>query len=267
MITGSLSTSKGSVRVGGFDVMDDHLKAKKLMGYLPEVVPLYPEMTATEFLKFAGRLRGLYGKTLSLRMTYVLEACGIKSVQKRLIRSLSKGFRQRIGIATALIHDPRILILDEPTIGLDPVQIIEIRKLIKSLADEHTVILSTHILPEVASTCSRVIIIHRGSIVAEDTVENLADGLRNTNNIKIRIKTPPLKKDLFISELRKIQGVIDIHSKSENEFTIKTPGEIDIRDRIAFAVTTGGQGLLELTLEKITLEDVFVKLTTTEEGV
>jgi len=264
MITGSLATTSGSIRVGGFDILENPIEAKRMLGYLPESPPLYFDMTVSEFLKFTARIKGLSGKVISHRIDYVTDACDLGSVHKRLIKNLSKGFRQRTGIAAALIHSPEMLILDEPTIGLDPKQIIEARKLIKSLASEHTILLSTHILPEVTMTCSRVIIINEGKIIAQDSYEKLTSNFQETTRIKIKIKTPPREKKYFLSEIRSIDGVRAIVPETEFAYIIETDREIDIRDAIASKIVHDGMGLLELSQENISLEDVFMKLTTKE---
>src|SRR6478736_6759889 len=173
ILTCFMPATEGTARVAGFDCADQPMEVKRRIGYLPETPPVYQELTVTEYLQFVGRLRGLSGKTLTSSMQRETERIGLGTVQHRLIGNLSRGYRQRVGLAQALLHDPQVLILDEPTVGLDPKQIIEIRELIKSLAGDHTVILSSHILPEVTATCQRIIVINRGRIVAEDTLDHL----------------------------------------------------------------------------------------------
>lgn len=173
ILTGFLPATSGKVTVAGFDIFEKPLEVKRRVGYLPEVPPLYEDIDAVNYLLFIGRLKGLGGKNLRLEVDRVIETCGIKEVRSRRIGNLSKGYRQRIGLAQALLNDPDVLILDEPTIGLDPNQIVEIRSLIKHLSEKHTVILSTHILPEVVQICKRVVIIHRGKIVANDSLDRL----------------------------------------------------------------------------------------------
>jgi ABC-2 type transport system ATP-binding protein len=267
MITGSLSTTSGSIKIGGFDILDSPCKAKSLIGYLPETPPIYPEMTVQEYLSFAGKIKQVPRAELSERLNHVLNACSISDVRKRLIKNLSKGYKQRIGIASALIHNPPILILDEPTIGLDPKQIIEIRNLIKSLAKNHTVILSTHILSEVSLTCSKVIIINHGKIVAEDAHKNLANNLDERNMVRVKLKTPPTDKTQIFSKLKEIDGVIEVKHESGDHFTIETPTDIDVRDLVAEKIVSNSWGLLEMNSQNMTLEDIYLKLTQSEASI
>src|SRR6476660_1888244 len=187
MLTCFLPPSAGTATVAGFDVLERPLEVKKRIGYLPETPPLYPEMDATEYLKFVGKLKGLSGAELDKRVDYACERCAIVDVKHKLLGRLSKGYRQRVGLAQAIIHNPDVLILDEPTAGLDPKQIIETRKLIKELAGDHTIILSTHILPEVSQTCERVVIINKGRVVAEDTQHNLTARLRGSETLYVQV--------------------------------------------------------------------------------
>src|ERR1700733_9862000 len=187
MLTCFLPASGGSATVAGFDVLENPLEVKKRVGYLPETPPLYPEMETAEYLKFVGQLKGLSGAELQKRIDYVCERCSVADVRNKLLGKLSKGYRQRVGLAQAIIHNPDVLVLDEPTAGLDPKQINETRDLIKSLAGDHTIILSTHILPEVEQTCEQVIIINKGKVVATDTVQHLQNRARGAESVVVEV--------------------------------------------------------------------------------
>ena len=207
ILTCFMPATEGSARVAGFDCADQQMEVKRRIGYLPETPPVYQELTVTEYLQFVGRLRSLGGKILASSMQREIERLGLGTVQHRLIGNLSRGYRQRVGLAQALLHDPQILILDEPTVGLDPKQIIEIRELIKNLAGSHSVILSTHILPEATAVCQRVVIISGGRIVAEDTPEQLSARLRQSEKISLTLKSPAADTD---SRLKAVQGVQNV---------------------------------------------------------
>ncbi len=262
ILTGYMPPSSGTARVAGFDVFHDSIEVRKRIGYLPESVPLYPEMSVWDYLDFAARLRHVPNRDDAIER--VMEMTNIGDKADVLIGKLSKGQRQRVGIAQALIHDPEVLILDEPTIGLDPKQIIEIRHLIKSLAGDHTVLLSTHILPEVSQTCSRVLIINQGKIVAEDTPERLASRVRGAEHIHLQVAhaAPEIP-----TELEKIQGVLGVQAKEGGVYEIETNPGTDRRTDIAAMAVQRGWGVLELRPVSLTLEDIFLKLTTTEEEV
>lgn len=262
ILTGYMPPSSGTARVAGFDVFHDSIEVRKRIGYLPESVPLYPEMSVWDYLDFAARLRHVSNRDDAIER--VMEMTNIGDKADVLIGKLSKGQRQRVGIAQALIHDPEVLILDEPTIGLDPKQIIEIRHLIKSLAGDHTVLLSTHILPEVSQTCSRVLIINQGKIVAEDTPERLASRVRGAEHIHLQVAhaAPEIP-----TELEKIQGVLGVQAKAGGVYEIETNPGTDRRTDIAAMAVQRGWGVLELRPVSLTLEDIFLKLTTTEEEV
>lgn len=262
ILTGYMPPSSGTARVAGFDVFHDSIEVRQRIGYLPESVPLYPEMSVWDYLDFAARLRHVSNRDDAIER--VMEMTNIGDKADVLIGKLSKGQRQRVGIAQALIHDPKVLILDEPTIGLDPKQIIEIRHLIKSLAGDHTVLLSTHILPEVSQTCSRVLIINQGKIVAEDTPERLASRVRGAEHIHLQVAhaAPEIP-----TELEKIQGVLGVQAKEGGVYEIETNPGTDRRTDIAAMAVQRGWGVLELRPVSLTLEDIFLKLTTTEEEV
>src|SRR6187399_569701 len=213
IITGYMPASGGTVRIDGFDVGDNPIECRKRIGYLPENPPLYTEMTVTSYLRFVGKIKGVTSAKLAGEVDRVMDKVNITEVQGRIIAKLSKGFKQRVGIAQALLNDPPVLILDEPTIGLDPKQIHEVRELIKELAGKHTVILSTHILPEVEQTCHRVIIIDHGKIVAVDTPQNLRNQAQATSRTSLEVEGPT---SAVVSKLKSLPGVVDVRTMSEN---------------------------------------------------
>jgi len=266
IITCFIPASGGTAKVAGFDVAQDSIEVRKRIGYLPENPPLYKEMTVISFLEFVGKLRGVEKNKVSSRINYVLERCGISEVKKRLIGNLSKGYRQRVGIAQALIHDPEVLILDEPTIGLDPKQITEIRQLIKELGGEHTIILSTHILPEVTMTCQRVVIINEGKVVAIDSYESLSANLRKSE--KTFIKLSRINENT-LKIFEKINGLTHISRDnfSENSFIVESKLGVDIREELARVCVENNYGLLEMRPLTMSLEDIFLRLTTEEKGI
>jgi ABC-2 type transport system ATP-binding protein len=261
ILTGFLSPTYGTAKVAGYDVVENSLEVRRITGYLPETVPLYNEMRVSEYLGYMARIRGIPRKKIRDRVDYVIERCGLREVADRINGHLSKGYRQRVGVAQAIVHDPQVLILDEPTIGLDPVQVREVRQLIKSMAGERTIILSTHILPEVSMTCERVLIIHKGRIVAEDTPEGLSLRLRQSERILVRLARVPSQP---LSALGQLDGVIRVEHVGDNLFAIEAPPGRDIREQVAEFVVKNGWGLLELRREEMTLEDIFVNLVTRE---
>jgi ABC-2 type transport system ATP-binding protein len=264
ILTCFMPPSEGTARIAGFDCADQPLEVKRRIGYLPETPPVYQELTVTEYLTFVGRLRGMTGRNLTSAMDQSIGRLELGSVRHRLIGNLSRGYRQRVGLAQALLHDPPVLILDEPTVGLDPKQIIEIRELIKSLAGSHSVILSTHILPEATAVCQRVVIINGGRIVAEDTPEQLSARLRQSEKLSVTIKTPPVDCD---EKLRGLPGVLNVFpGQTAGSFLIECALGQDLRDDIARFVVSNHWGLLELRTVSMTLEDVFLKLTRHEDG-
>jgi gliding motility-associated transport system ATP-binding protein len=264
ILTCFMPATEGRATVAGYDCLEQPLEVKRRIGYLPETPPVYQELTVQEYLRFVGRLRGLSGARLSTAMGREVERLGLGSVQHRLIGNLSRGYRQRVGLAQALIHDPPILILDEPTVGLDPKQIIEIRELIKSLAGSHSVILSTHILPEATAVCQRVVIINGGRIVAEDTPDRLSTRLRHSEKIALTLARPPSDTQ---TQLRHVNGVLDVHANGpEGHFLIESQLGKDIREDLARLAVVNNWGLVELKMISMTLEDVFLKLTRHEEG-
>lgn len=264
ILTCFMPATEGTARVAGFDCADQPLEVKRRIGYLPETPPVYQELTVTEYLTFVGRLRGMTGRNLSSALDQSIGRLELGAVRHRLIGNLSRGYRQRVGLAQALLHDPPVLILDEPTVGLDPKQIIEIRELIKSLAGTHSVILSTHILPEATAVCQRVVIISGGRIVAEDTPEQLSARLRHSEKISVTLKTPSPDCEV---KLRAIPGILNIFpGQTAGNYLIECALGQDLRDEIARCVVSNHWGLLELRTISMTLEDVFLKLTRHEEG-
>ncbi|GJL62173.1 MAG: ABC transporter ATP-binding protein [Nitrospirales bacterium] len=259
ILTGYMPATDGAVRVADFDCHESPLEVKRRIGYLPEHPPLYLELTVREYLTFVGRMKGIEMGQVAKRMERVIEQTGLGEVKKRVIGNLSRGYRQRVGLAQALIHDPPVLILDEPTVGLDPNQIIEIRELIKSLRGSHTIILSTHILPEATALCERVIIIHRGKIVAIDTQEQLATRLRRSEKLRVTLKTGLSDME---DQLRTVRGVINVSAgESANTYLIEAELGQDIREAVTEFVISHQLGLLELTVVSMSLEDVFIQLT------
>jgi gliding motility-associated transport system ATP-binding protein len=264
ILTGFMPPTEGTARVAGFDCADQSLEVKRRIGYLPETPPVYQELTVSEYLQFVGRLRGMARNALEAAMAREVERLGLGSVQHRLIGNLSRGYRQRVGLAQALLHDPPVLILDEPTVGLDPKQIIEIRELIKSLAGSHSVILSTHILPEATAVCQRVVIISGGRIVAEDTPDQLSARLRHSEKLSLTLLRPPQDA---ASRLRQISGVQQVHlGQAAGNYLVECELDHDVREDIGQLAVTSGWGLVELKSISMTLEDVFLKLTRHEEG-
>ncbi|MCS6898128.1 MAG: ABC transporter ATP-binding protein [Nitrospira sp.] len=264
ILTCFMPPTEGTARVAGFDCVDEPMEVKRRIGYLPETPPVYQELTVTEYLTFVGRLRGLTGQALTAALDRVVGRLQLGAVRHRLIANLSRGYRQRVGLAQALLHDPPVLILDEPTVGLDPKQIIEIRELIKSLVGSHSIILSTHILPEATAVCQRVVIINGGRIVAEDTPEQLSARLRQSEKISVTVKTPPADCE---ERLRTIPGVLNVFpGQSAGTFLVECALGHDLRDEIARYIVSRGWGLLELKTVSMTLEDVFLRLTRHEEG-
>ena len=268
ILTGYLPATGGTARVSGFDVFEDSLEVRKRIGYLPETPPLYPDMTVGAYLNFVAQIKGVASGDVARRVEEAMRLTNLTERKDWLIKKLSRGFKQRVGIAQAVVHNPDVVILDEPTVGLDPTQRNEVRNLIKGLAGEHTIILSTHILSEVETTCDRVIIINKGRIAAIDTPENLTSQLKGGERVKVVVRG---EADNLQGTLQQIEGV----SKVELE-----PGEhgvgtgaiieselgLDLRSRIAATVVNKGFDLLELRAVTLSLEDIFMQLTTDEKA-
>lgn len=262
IITCFLSPTEGTVTVDGFDVFNDSLEVRKRIGYLPEHPPLYLDMTVKNYLEFAAKIKGVNGKHVREKVDSVVEKCGVTKYYNSYCNSLSKGYRQRVGIAQAMVHDPKILILDEPTIGLDPIQIVEIRNLIKSLGGDHTVILSTHILPEVDMTCERVIIINDGVVVAEDSTKNLRANIPQNEELTVEFRgsTPEIR-----SKIEKIKSVSEVNEQPSIEDTtiykiISKSGD-DVRSEVAKTIVNENLELLEIKYVSMTLEQIFINIT------
>ena len=259
ILTGYLAPSAGRATVGGFDVFSQSLEVRRRIGYMPETVPLYREMTVLSYLEYLAHLRSVPDR--DSRIGYAMEVCGIGHRADTTIGKLSKGYRQRVGLAQALLHDPEVLILDEPTIGLDPKQVVGVRGLIRSLGGERTVILSTHILPEVSEICGRVLIINQGRIVAEDTPQRLTARLQGAE--RIRLKVQGADGDLC-QRLATIEGVVSVEPLNGNGYEVQSALGVDVRAQLADMVVSGGWGLLEMRPVGMSLGEIFLRLTTSE---
>ena len=255
MICGVLSASTGQITVAGHDMLESPKAAKKHIGFLPERPPLYQDLNVDEYLCYAGRLRGIGKTDLKKEIAYSKQRCGLDNTGKRLIKNLSKGFQQRVGIAQAIIHSPAVVILDEPTSGLDPNQILEIRELISELGNDHSVILSTHILPEVQSVCDRVLIIHQGKLVLDEPLDKLQQD-DHIRPIKIAFRQPPP-----LDILAEIEGVMDIEQIGNHHFKIYCQSDIKTINRITKMSVESGWELYEIIPERDSLEETFVQLT------
>jgi ABC-2 type transport system ATP-binding protein len=270
ILTGSLPATSGHARVAGYDIDESPLEVKRRIGYLPETLPLYSEMTVTEYLRYVVRIKGVGRAGVRQAVDQAVERCALGQVRGRLIGNLSRGYRQRVGLAQALIHDPPVLILDEPTGGLDPKQIIEIRELIKTLAGAHTVILSTHILPEATAICQRVVIIHKGRVVAIDTPERLATQLRGAEQVRVVLRRPTATVHGALAALPGVLRVMPDASATAQEgeaavWLIDCERGCDVREAVARLVVNADAGLVELSAIAMSLEEVFLQLTTDAE--
>ena len=270
VLTCFLPPTAGTCNVAGFDVLENPFEVKKRIGYLPETPPLYPEMEVDEYLTFVGRLKGISSADVERRASEAMEKCALGDVRHKLIGKLSKGYRQRVGLAQAIIHNPDVLVLDEPTAGLDPKQIIETRELIKQLGGEHTIILSTHILSEVEHSCERVVIINKGKLVAVDSVQNLTNRLRGAEAVALEVESPngALASGDVQQRLEQVSGVSRVLAREAPDgrllFEVESlPGRY-IRADLARAVVSAGWNLNELRSVGLSLEDIFLQLTTAE---
>jgi ABC-2 type transport system ATP-binding protein len=265
ILTGYMPATDGKAVVAGFDVFAQPVEAKRRTGYLPETPPLYPDMTVKEYLDFVARIKGVPAAGRRERVQDVMARVRITDMAGRLCAKLSKGYKQRVGLAQAIIHNPDVLILDEPTAGLDPKQIIETRNLIKELAGDHTIILSTHILPEVSQTCQRVVIINKGRVVAEDTPHNLTARLRGSETMYVQVDA---SGGDAATALRRIAGVTRVAEADRRDgivgYEVGSESGRDVRRDLAQAVVGGGWGLLEMRPMHMSLEDIFLSLTTDE---
>jgi ABC-2 type transport system ATP-binding protein len=266
ILTCYMPSTEGTARVAGYDVFDQSIEVRRRIGYLPENPPLYPEMTVDSYLNFVAKIKGARSNLRKSQVDEAIGKCNIGDVRNRIIGKLSKGYKQRVGLAQALLNNPEVLILDEPTIGLDPKQIHEVRSLIKNLASTHTVILSTHILPEVSMTCNRVVIINKGKVVAMDTPEGLAHQMKGAERVSLTVDGP---MEAVRENLLGMDGVLSVQAESSKEnqanYTVECRLDSDLRQELAKMVVSQGWGLLELRGISMSLEDVFINLTTQEQ--
>ncbi len=261
IITGYIGATSGTVKVNGFDILKESKQAKASVGYLPEQPPLYNEMTVEEYLKFVAELKGIPKKERKDAINAAVEKTGIKEIYKRLIRNLSKGYKQRVGIAQAIIDMPEIIILDEPTVGLDPKQIVEIRELIKSLGDDHTVILSSHLLPEVSEVCDYIYVISRGKLVAEGTEAELSQGVVQENVLEVTIQGAKDVVETMVKDLASIKDY-DIAETAEGiSLTVRTDNDVDIRSQLFAVCASKGLPIVGMNFKSSSLEDVFLEIT------
>jgi ABC-2 type transport system ATP-binding protein len=258
IITGFMAPTTGVAKVGGIDVFENPIDVKKKIGYLPETPPVYTDMYVKDYLTYVAKLKGVQDSEISAAVQRSIAKTQLQSVQNRLIQNLSKGFKQRVGIAQAIVSDPEVLILDEPTVGLDPKQVAEIRDLIQELKGKHTIILSTHVLSEVQATCERIIIINKGEIVAEDTLANLSKLKTGSRKVILKVRRP---NDSVYSAIKSIAEVSDVHFDKANTYQVTTSASDEIIEAIATAAIGKNAGLLEISSAKADLEDIFIKLT------
>ena len=266
ILTGYMPASAGTATVAGFDVFRDSIQARRKIGYMPENVPLYEDMRVKEYLRFRAQLKGMRGRTARKGVGEAMDLCGLTEMRGKMIGALSKGYRQRVGLADALVHKPELLILDEPTNGLDPNQIRRVRELIKQLGLTHTILVSTHILSEVEMTCDRVIILDRGKVRACDTPANLVGRMRTASTVSLEIQA---KAAMAIDKIKSLPGVKKVVKESEAEggwsqLTVRAEGGRDVRESLASLATDNGWPLRELRAHNPTLEDVFVEITQSE---
>jgi len=264
VLTGYMPATSGTARIAGFDVFEDSLEVRRHIGYLPEAPPIYPDMTVESYLDFVARIKNVPAEKRAARVADALRKTNIEDKREELIKRLSRGYKQRVGLAQALVHDPDVIILDEPTVGLDPKQIIEVRHLIKSLAGSHTIILSTHILPEVSMTCDRVVIINKGKIAAVDTPQNLTTQLKGGQRIRVEVQAPekPLQELLSHIPGASRAQVESAHANGHVTATVEAASGKDIRSQIAEGIIQKGWPLYELRGVSLSLEDIFLQLTT-----
>ena len=264
VLTGYMPATSGTARIAGFDVFEDSLEVRRHIGYLPEAPPIYPDMTVESYLDFVARIKNVPAEKRAARVADALRKTNIEDKREELIKRLSRGYKQRVGLAQALVHDPDVIILDEPTVGLDPKQIIEVRHLIKSLAGSHTIILSTHILPEVSMTCDRVVIINKGKIAAVDTPQNLTTQLKGGQRIRVEVQAPekPLQELLSHIPGASRAQVESAHANGHVTATVEAASGKDIRSQIAEGIIQMGWPLYELRGVSLSLEDIFLQLTT-----
>ena len=266
IMTGCLAATEGNVIIEGHDIFEEDMEAKKLIGYLPELPPLYLDSTSEEYLRFVAEAKGVAKADIPAQIDKVIELTGLQDYRKRLMKHLSKGYRQRVGIAQAIIGDPKVIILDEPTVGLDPMQIIEIRELIKKLGEDHTVILSSHILSEVQAVCDTVMIISHGKLVACDKPENLEKLFADANSVTLSVEAAPAEAEELVKGIPGVNSVTaeadgDGRSKLVIRTDIKEEGDDELCRALFFAFAKAGKAILQMTSAKASLEDVFIELT------
>ncbi|MBK7597261.1 MAG: ATP-binding cassette domain-containing protein [Acidobacteria bacterium] len=272
ILTGYLPATGGTARIAGFDVFEQSMEVRKRIGYLPETPPLYTDMTVEEYLSFVARIKGVGTADIPKRVEESMRMTNVLDRRKDLIKKLSRGYRQRVGISQAIVHNPDVVILDEPTVGLDPNQIKEVRNLIRGLAGDHTIILSTHILPEVEMTCDRVAIINKGKIVAIDTTENLTNQLKGGERVRITVRRSGDETEARLNQsISRIEGITSVEIAGEENAslltaTIESTQGLDLRSQIASGIVTSGIDLLELRAVSLSLEDIFMQLTTEEKA-
>ena len=265
ILTGFMPPSSGSAKIAGHDVVSQSLEARQNIGYLPETVPLYTDMNVRDYLDFMGNIRGMDKAWRRRRIGEVIDTCRLGEYRSTLIGKLSKGFRQRVGIAQAILHEPKVLIMDEPTIGIDPIQVVETRSLIKGLGGEHTIILSTHILPEVSMVCERVIIIHEGQVVAIDRPENLSERLRGTQRLEADIRGPSGEVMAAIRDINGVREVLRVDKNDIGMYSIEAEGEVDVGEQVSSLVHQKGWGLIRLQPIQMSLEEIFLRLTASDQ--
>ena len=267
ILTCYMPATRGTAKVAGYDIFADSLEVRKRIGYLPENPPLYKDMSVSSYLEFVSKIKGIEPSQREKRLQAVMERCSITEVKDTVIGRLSKGYQQRVGLAQALIHDPEIIILDEPTMGLDPKQIIEVRELIKGLGGDHTVVVSSHILPEVSMTCQRVVIINEGRVVAEDTPENLTAKLKGSESIYLEVEGP---QEEVVKALKGMEGILEVKAEAKDGrggFYLESELRKDIRRELSSLIVGKGWGLYEIRSRGMSLEEIFLHLTTKEEEV
>jgi ABC-2 type transport system ATP-binding protein len=264
ILTGYIPATSGVAKVAGFDVANESMQVRRHIGYLPEAPPIYPDMAVGTYLDFVARIKNVPAEKRAERVADALQKVNIADKRDELIKRLSRGYKQRVGLAQALVHDPDVIILDEPTVGLDPKQIIEVRNLIKGLAGNHTIILSTHILPEVSMTCDRVVIINKGKIAAIDTPQNLTSQLKGGQKIRVEVKAPEQSVQELLSHIPGASRVLieAVHGDGHLTATVEAAQGNDIRSQIAESIVARGWPLYELRGVSLSLEDIFLELTT-----
>jgi len=268
ILTGYISATEGNVRIDGIDILKNPEAAKKKIGYLPEIPPLYLDMTVEEYLKFVHRIKKVKSDAIELSMVRIMSLVKILDVRKRLIKNLSKGYKQRVGLAQALVGDPEVLVLDEPTVGLDPKQIIEIRNLIQQIGKTRTIILSSHILSEVSAICHRVLIINKGKIVASGTPEELAKKVNNSNKVLLRVKGAKQDINKKIREIEDVEFVKEqgVHEPGTVDLLVEAKNDIDIREALFLSLSRAGFIILMMKGKDIDLEEIFLEVTTSNKG-